>query len=86
MELDQVHINMFSIILSTYPALPHTFAQDTMTSSNSINIKAMIFPESLHIQAVSIRNYKIYQFLFDIGTVFEHNVPTFFVLDGDFIN
>ena len=67
------------MISSTYPALLHTFTQDTMTSSNSINIEAMTFPESVHIQAVSIKNYKIYQFLFDIGTGSEHNIPTFFI-------
>ena len=55
-----MHVKLFSVISSTYPALSYIFAQDTITSSNSINIKAMIYPESVHIQAVSIRNYKIY--------------------------
>ena len=56
LELDQVHVKLFSVISSTYPALSYIFAQVTITSSNSINIKAMIYPESVHIQAVLIRN------------------------------
>lgn len=60
LELGQVLVKIFSVISSTFLALSHIFAQDTITSSNSINIKAMIYPESVHIQADPIRNYKIY--------------------------
>ena len=40
MELDQVHVEMFSVISSTCPNLSYIFAQDTITSSNSLNIQA----------------------------------------------
>ena len=56
LNLDQVHINLFSVTSSTYIAVLCTFALDIMMFPNSIYIKAMRFPDSIHIQAVSIRN------------------------------
>ena len=34
LELDQMHVKLFSVISSTYPALSHIFDQDTITLSN----------------------------------------------------
>ena len=60
LNLDQVHINLFFVTSSTHPAVLCTFALDIMIFHNSIHIKANKVPESIHIQAVSIRDYKIH--------------------------
>ena len=59
MNLDQVHFKMSSGISSTSPPLYYIIAQDAITISHTINIKDLIWPESVHIWGIPISNYKI---------------------------